>query len=165
MTHPFSFSAPLQLDSRALEDCIGLDQRCLNGFWSARQWQQELSEAGRLCLGSWADAGERRLVGLSSGWLVAGELQLMLLLVDPHWRRQGLGTHLLNALFNAAAEQGCESVSLEVAASNGAARSLYEKLGFTTSAKRRGYYRNGDDALLQYLNMCDCKSRTDNRPD
>ncbi|MEB3176894.1 MAG: GNAT family N-acetyltransferase [Synechococcus sp.] len=165
MTHPFSFSAPLQLSSSALEACVALDQRCLNGFWSSAQWRRELSEPGRLCLGSWADATQHDLVGLSSGWLVAGELQLMLLLVDPRWRRQGLGTVLLQALISAAAQQGCQGVSLEVAAGNEAARGLYKKLGFTTSAKRRGYYRNGDDALLQYLGMSDCKNRTDNRPD
>jgi ribosomal-protein-alanine N-acetyltransferase len=42
---------------------------------------------------------------------------------------------------------------LEVAAGNPAARALYAATGFRTAGVRRGYYRNGDDALIEWLNL------------
>ena len=67
--------------------------------------------------------------------------------------------------FNAAAEQGCEGVSLEVAASNQAAIGLYGSLGFVSCGQRSGYYRNGEDALLKWLDLKQIQARTVNRPE
>ena len=40
-----------------------------------------------------------------------------------------------------------------VAAPNGAARGLYAAAGFKEAGIRRAYYRNGDDALIQWLKL------------
>lgn len=37
---------------------------------------------------------------------------------------------------------------LEVADRNGAARALYARAGYVPAGRRRGYYRDGDDALV-----------------
>jgi ribosomal-protein-alanine N-acetyltransferase len=44
--------------------------------------------------------------------------------------------------------QGAEFVSLEVRTSNSTAISLYRQLGFVVTGRRKGYYENGEDALL-----------------
>lgn len=89
----------------------------------------------------------------------------MLMLVDPRCRRSGVATVLLKELLELAKERRCKQATLEVAASNAAALALYRRLGFSTLGKRRRYYRNGDDALLQWLDLSIVKTRTDNRPD
>ena len=154
--HPFSPSSPEPLSTDALEECLRLDKLGLGGFWTSGQWQQELERPGSLCLGQWL-AGEQELqqslVGIASGWLVADELQLTVVVVDPSWRGKGLGRQLLGELLRLAANQGCRNATLEVAADNQPALGLYAALGFQSTGIRRSYYRNGSDALIQWLKI------------
>ena len=96
-------------------------------------------------------AGEPRLVetwaardaaGRVVGWLeerlVASELYVLGVSVDPAWRRRGVATALVRA----------SVVHLEVRASNAAARRLYAGLGFDEVGLRAPYYADGDDAVL-----------------
>jgi ribosomal-protein-alanine N-acetyltransferase len=154
--NPFSPSSPEPLSTDALEQCIRLDRRGLGGFWTSGQWQQELERPGSLCLGQWLPGEQplqQSLVGIASGWMVANELQLTVVVVDPNWRGKGLGRQLLGALLRQAANQGCRNATLEVAADNQPALGLYAALGFQSTGIRRGYYRNGSDALIQWLKI------------
>ena len=60
-----------RLGPEALESCLELDRLALGGFWSRAQWQGELEQERRPCLGIWQ--GET-LVALACGWLVVDEL-------------------------------------------------------------------------------------------
>ena len=51
-----------------------------------------------------------------------------------------MGGALLTRILSAAGEAGCRAVHLEVRESNGGARALYEKQGFRTVGRRKGYY-------------------------
>ena len=96
---------------------------------------------------------------------MAGELQVMLVAVQPEQQRRGLGRQVLQALLLQAQELGCSKASLEVAASNRAAIHLYGALGFISCGQRSGYYRNGEDALLKCLDLKQVQDRTVNRPE
>ena len=133
-----------------LEACLALDQRCLGGLWSRRQWATELAEPQRPGVGLWQ--GEA-LQGLACGWLILEELHITLLAVDPGRRRCGLGCRLLQALLAEGRRAGAERATLEVASGNAAARALYASVGFREAGRRRGYYRSGDDALIQWLKL------------
>jgi ribosomal-protein-alanine N-acetyltransferase len=133
-----------------LQACLGLDRASLGGLWSAAQWQTELADPRRPGMGIWqADT----LLAMASGWLVVDELHITLVAVAPGQRRQGLGRQVLEALFGHARQQGARHATLEVAATNAAAVGLYRSLGFQDAGLRRGYYRNGDDALIQWLRL------------
>jgi ribosomal-protein-alanine N-acetyltransferase len=127
-----------------------LDQRALGGFWTAAQWQTELAEPRRPGLGLWIDSA---LVAMASGWLVVDELHITVLATDPARRRQGHARQVLAALLQLAAAEGAERATLEVAAGNVAAVALYAGLGFSAAGIRRAYYRNGDDALIQWRRL------------
>ena len=90
--------------------------------------------------------------GFLLGRVVAGEAELLTIAVDPMLRRGGLGRRLTTAFLAQAQQNGVESVFLEVAASNEAARALYAATGFTAAGRRRGYYQRPDgsreDALV-----------------
>ena len=43
---------------------------------------------------------------------------------------------------------GAETLFLEVAHTNTAARNLYAKAGLTETGRRKAYYNNGDDAIV-----------------
>jgi GNAT superfamily N-acetyltransferase len=66
----------------------------------------------------------------------AGDLTVGALAVDPALRGQGIGTRLLETLFDWAREGGFSSVSLEVVDTNPGARRLYERLGFAVRGTR-----------------------------
>ena len=143
-------AAALTLGPADLEDCLALDAAALGGFWSPEQWLQELSAERRPCLGLRA-AGQLRAV--ACGWLVVDELHITVVAVDPQLRRQGLGSQVLQALLACAQAEGAAHATLEVGAANQAAQALYAKAGFSTAGIRRGYYRNGDDALIQWCRL------------
>jgi ribosomal protein S18 acetylase RimI-like enzyme len=56
--------------------------------------------------------------------------------VNPNFAGQGIGTELLQAVFDNAQEQGFNTVSLNVEENNAKARRLYERLGFTFKKQR-----------------------------
>ena len=74
---------------------------------------------------------------------------MMNIAVSPTSRRQGVARALIEALVSALRERGSKQLTLEVRASNGPARQLYESLGFLQVGLRKNYYRNPkEDALI-----------------
>lgn len=63
-------------------------------------------------------------------------------------RRGGLATVLLEAVTETARGRGAERVLLEVSEANAGARGFYAAAEFTEIDRRRGYYRDGTDALV-----------------
>ena len=133
-----------------LEDCLALDRSSLGGLWSHSQWQSELAAPERPGVGL---RQGNELVAMACGWLVLDELQITLVAVAPTRRRRGYGRRVLDALLERGREGGASRATLEVASGNAAARTLYGAVGFRETGIRRGYYRNGDDALIQWVNL------------
>jgi ribosomal-protein-alanine N-acetyltransferase len=141
---------PLPLTCGDLEACLALDGRSLGGLWSREQWRRELADGQRPGLGLWRQG---RLQAMACGWLILEELHITLVAVDPGQRRRGLGRRVLLELLETARGRGAERATLEVASGNAAALALYHSLGFREAGRRRAYYRNGDDALIQWLQL------------
>jgi ribosomal-protein-alanine N-acetyltransferase len=137
-----------------LQPCLELDQRALGGLWTESQWRSELEDPRRPC---WGLVEGGQLLALACGWLVVDELHITAVAVDPARQRQGLGRRVLELLLERAAAAGAAHATLEVAASNGAAVALYGGCGFSTAGVRRAYYRNGDDALVQWRRLHDAQ--------
>jgi len=79
----------------------------------------------------------------------AGLGELESVVVEQGARRLGVGRALCDAVIRWCSEEGADAVELEVRSANGAARGLYESLGFHEVGVRRRYYREPvDDALL-----------------
>ena len=147
MTFPLVLG-PLGPDD--LENCLALDRAALGGLWTPSQWQQELAAPERPGVGL---RQGNELVAMACGWLVLDELHITLVAVTPTRRRRGLGRRVLDALLERGLEGGASRATLEVGSGNAAARGLYGAAGFREAGVRRGYYRNGDDALIQWINL------------
>ena len=78
-----------------------------------------------------------RLSGYLLSHDVLDEVHIMQIAVSPSYRRRGIAEQLSRNLLTA--KHGM-SLLLEVRASNRAAQSLYEKLGFVHSGIRKAYY-------------------------
>jgi ribosomal-protein-alanine acetyltransferase len=60
--------------------------------------------------------------------------------VDPAYRNQGIGHHLLSAAEDDIRKKGKKKIRLEVATTNQAAITLYKNAGFSTTAVLKNYY-------------------------
>jgi ribosomal-protein-alanine N-acetyltransferase len=89
------------------------------------------------------------LLGFIGIWLMAGDAHIVTVAVRQSHRRMGIGERLLITAIEQAMEFGQEVVTLEVRASNDAARRLYEKYGFNNVGRRVRYYTdNNEDAII-----------------
>lgn len=141
---------PIPLLPEHLASCLALDRRSLGGLWSEDQWRTELADPARPGVGLWLDGV---LVAMACAWLVVDELHITLVAVAPERRRRGLGRRVLGQLLSSGQLLGAGRATLEVAAGNGPARGLYAAFGFREAGVRRGYYRDGDDALIQWCKL------------
>ncbi len=95
------------------------------------------------------------LLGYLNVWIGADELEVTEIVVSTQYRRQGYGRELIAWLMSRRAQMGACRIHLEVRASNHPAISLYSAMGFVEVGRRRGYYRDGEDAYLYSFSVSD----------
>lgn len=89
------------------------------------------------------------IVGFVGVWLMVDEAHIVTLAVRPDARRQGVGQLLVLGALELAYAHDMSRVTLEVRASNDAARALYERCGFRRVGVRPRYYTdNQEDAVV-----------------
>jgi ribosomal-protein-alanine N-acetyltransferase len=77
----------------------------------------------------------------------ADEVQIIDIVVDPAYRRQGVASQLIEELI--AESKNYQYIVLEVRESNQPARQLYFKHGFIEWYRRKNYYNNPtEDAIV-----------------
>jgi len=127
-----------------------LDARSFPSGWGIESLATDLDRDGR---GVWFRVLREgtSVVAYLVAWWLADEVHVIRVAVEPARRREGHARRLLEALLEMAATAGARLVTLEVRASNRAARALYGALGFTEVGVRPGYYPDRDppeDAVL-----------------
>ena len=119
-----------------------LEELCFSHPWSEQGIADELANPdGYFCGAFEGDS----LVGYGSLWAVLGQATINNIAVDPAYRKQGLGSRVLQAMEDYCVEHQMESITLEVRSQNLAARKLYEKHGFEQNGCRKGFYRDPPD--------------------
>ena len=139
---------PLTIDD--LGALVALEAANAPAPWSEGVFRNELAAENRIYLG----ADEDGLVGFAGAMLVADEAHVTNLLVDPAWRRRGIGFELMRSLIEAAVGAGARHLTLEVRSRNEAARALYARVGLAPVGVRQGYYGD-DDALILWAHDID----------
>jgi len=113
--------------------------------WSPAQVEAELAGATRRVMVAEADG---RVIGYGAISIAGDVADLTRIVVTESRRRAGVASALLAALHDAAARAGVERMLLEVAESNVDARAFYATHEYAEISRRRGYYGDGDDALV-----------------
>ncbi|MDR2200375.1 MAG: ribosomal protein S18-alanine N-acetyltransferase [Deltaproteobacteria bacterium] len=127
-----------------------IERESFSDPWSFACLQDELDRPCSVPLGIFREGA---LLGYSFSWLVLGECHLLSLAVKKEERGRGLGRRLLKAVFNLARAGECGRIHLEVSERNPAALALYESSGFRRVGRRKGYYKDGSDAILMTLEL------------
>lgn len=88
------------------------------------------------------------LLGYAAAHKKDSRFHLVNMAVKNSWQRSGIGSKLLDKIFQLGREESLSEVFLEVRESNQAAISFYEKHNFTREALRRNYYTNNNENAI-----------------
>lgn len=139
-----------------LEPILAIEQLSFQWPWSRISFEGELScqNAFNYVVKS-AEAGkESQIAAYAFMRRVEDELHIFKIAVTPARRGHGIATWFLNHCFTMGAQQGANSVYLEVRPSNIPAFELYEKLGFKEIGRRPNYYADSkEDALVMMKDL------------
>ncbi len=120
---------------------LAIEARCHLRPWARDDFEAELAaEDGRSLFFVTGGPIEAYVIA----WRVAGEIQIQNVTTAPEARRRGHARRLLEHVLSFTHD----FAALEVRPDNGAARALYEALGFVEVGRRPRFYSNGDAALL-----------------
>ena len=128
-----------------------------SGFpWSEEVVRKDLQEDSQneiTYIGAFATTTEAPLLG----YAVLGREKraglLMAIMVDKIYRRRGIATQLLMAVSDCATYLNMKLLRLKVRKSNAPAIAMYTKFSFKGENVRRGYYSNGEDAILMVATL------------
>ncbi|HSS76356.1 MAG TPA: ribosomal protein S18-alanine N-acetyltransferase [Thermoanaerobaculia bacterium] len=145
--------APLVIRPARAEDLdriAVLEEAAFEDSWPRELLSYELTHSRTFLLVASRD-DEAPLPGYVLFHYVAGEAELLRLAVEPVERRQGLGRLLVERGLERLRQESIQACFLEVRKDNEAAIQLYRGMGFERVGRRRGYYRDGTDALILSL--------------
>ena len=97
---------------------------------------------------------DREVLGFVASALMYDELHINNIAAHPDHQRVGIGRRLLDAVISEGRLRAAAFCVLEVRASNVAAQSLYDKIGFRATRRRKDYYRAPtEDAIEMVLKL------------
>jgi len=109
----------------------------------AYEWRHPLS---LVLVAAWAEGIP--IAGYASFRQGAQEAELLRLAVAPGERRRGVARALVAEGLRRLGPAGVETCFLEVRTGNFGAIAFYRQMGFDQVGLRKGYYRDGSDALV-----------------
>ncbi len=139
-----------------LELILAIEKLSFQWPWERISFEGELSCQNALSyVVKSAETGrEDQIIAYAFLRRAADELHILKIAVAPAQRGQGIAACILNRCFTISAQQGADSVHLEVRPSNVPAMKLYEKLGFKVIGRRPNYYADSkEDALMMIKNL------------
>lgn len=145
----------LQIQSLSINDLPELSE-LESQLFIANAWSYDafLSELQSPLSRSWyiaRDQGE--LIAYAGASFVGEVADLLNVAVAPSHRRQGIASKLIERIAYDMQIRACTRMLLEVADNNESAQQCYKKLGFTEINRRKGYYQDGQDALIMQADL------------
>lgn len=142
----------IELQNMSLEDIdqvYEIENLSFTTPWSRESFKSELlkNDLARYIVAK----VDGKVAAYGGMWIVLDEAHITNIAVHPEYRGRKIGETLVKALLRTAKENKAADITLEVRASNDAARKLYKKLGFKDGGRRKGYYEDtGEDAIIMW---------------
>ena len=128
-----------------------IEQQCIPHPWSLALFNADLKNPNAIYFLA-EDNGN--IVGFLGAHDIVGEVNITNVAVLIDYRSRGIADQLMLSLIseveNRATEKEIIGITLEVRQTNTPAIKLYEKHGFTSEGVRKGYYSDGEDALIMW---------------
>mgnify|MGYP000905962124 CR=1 FL=1 len=138
-----------------LPELVALEELCYDGFlaWTLKDFRTDFRY--NLYAIYWVLEIDGHIQGLISGRCQQKTAHISHLFIHPRFRRQGYARRLVQRWCRCVSQIGSRRVTLEVRATNQAAQSLYQGLGFEIERLVPNYYHTmQEDALFM---VYDCQ--------
>jgi ribosomal-protein-alanine N-acetyltransferase len=138
-----------KLKRRDLRKLLPIESAVFPEPWSPEVFNSELAlRKGRLYRAAWD--GEE-MAGYIGFLIVDDEAHMTTIATAPAYQRNGVAITMIVDAVRTLRHGGVKHISLEVAANNQAAQSLYRRFGFAPVSVRKNYYPvTGQDALVMW---------------
>jgi ribosomal-protein-alanine N-acetyltransferase len=138
-----------KLKRRDLRHLLPIEAAVFPEPWSVGVFNSELAlRHGRLYRAAWHKDDMAGYIGFM---IVDEEAHVTTIATAPPYQRQGVARTLLIDGIHTLLPVGVRHLSLEVAASNEGAQTLYRRFGFAPVGVRKNYYPiTGEDALVMW---------------
>ncbi len=138
-----------KLKRRDLRKLLPIESAVFPEPWSPEVFNSELAmRKGRLYRAAW-DGDE--MAGYIGFLIVDEEAHMTTIATAPAYQRRGLAITMIIDALRELLGQGVKHISLEVAANNKPAQTLYRRFGFAPVGVRKNYYPvTGQDALVMW---------------
>ena len=130
--------------SNDLADILSIEKKVFKHPWSKEQLSWELNS--QPVAENYVMIARGNMVGYLFSHVVDDDVQILNIAIDIPFQHKGYGEQLLSYFldqFNTDI-----SIHLEVRKSNFPAINLYLKFGFHEAGTRKGYYSDGEDAII-----------------
>ena len=130
--------------SNDLADILSIEKKVFKHPWSKEQLSWELNS--QPAAENYVMIARGNMIGYLFSHVVDDDVQILNIAIDIPFQHKGYGEQLLSYFldqFNTDI-----SIHLEVRKSNFPAINLYLKFGFHEAGTRKGYYSDGEDAII-----------------
>ena len=140
----------IPMTSEHLDQVAEIERLCFSDPWSRRMLSDHLeNECAATIVAQGTDG---TVLGYAGLLVVLDEGYITNVAVRPEYRRQGIASELLEVFRRFGEGNHMAFLTLEVRASNTAARALYQKHGYAEVGCRKNYYEHPkEDAIIMTL--------------
>ena len=130
--------------SNDLADILSIEKKVFKRPWSKEQLSWELNS--QPAAENYVMIARGNMIGYLFSHVVVDDVQILNIAIDIPFQHKGYGEQLLSYFLNQFNTDS--SIHLEVRKSNFPAINLYLKFGFHETGTRKGYYADGEDAII-----------------
>lgn len=135
-----------RIEQKDLNSILVLEKILYKDPWNEKNFESELSHNDYAYMYVLEENGV--ILGYAGFWLSYEYATITKVSINPALQNRGLGFYLFNKIIEIAKELGATSFSLEVRESNLIAQKLYKKAGYQAVGMRKGYYSDGENAIV-----------------
>lgn len=149
---PESFSLrPATLED--LDAVVKIENQVHAAPWTEEHFRAELTKPYSQFLVFTDDESDSIIAGYLVFWVMFDECQILNLATSLNYRGLGLAKQMIQKVVSIALKKGIKKVVLDVRKSNSPAIQLYQRVKFSITHIRKGFYSNGEDAYQMTLNL------------
>ena len=130
--------------SNDLADILSIEKKVFKHPWSKEQLSWELNS--QPTAENYVMIARGNMIGYLFSHVVDDDVQILNIAIDIPFQHKGYGEQLLSYFLDQFNTDS--SIHLEVRKSNFPAINLYLKFGFHETGTRKGYYSDGEDAII-----------------
>lgn len=135
-----------RIEQRDLNSILVLEKILYKDPWNEKNFDSELSHNDYAYM--YVLLENDIVLGYAGFWLSYEYATITKVSINPALQNKGLGYYLFCKIMEIAKELGATSYSLEVRESNFIAQRVYEKYGYQKVGLRKGYYSDGENAIV-----------------